>query len=200
MASLEDNATVPSAVLVSLIVAALRMINSSIGSLPTKDLRTVLSQMQHTNSVVSHSIRRAAANDPAAPGVIECLSSLKRLERDAREVEELSMFLETMTAAGKPILNFLAPNLIFSLLEFENLMVFEEDKEPFRGEGGSGTAPPAHGAPVILSATDLNISPSVPVPSTPIAAQSAVLSPARVYVPTAYAPTASVVSPSGSCV
>lgn len=199
MASLEDNATVPSAVLVSLIVAALRMINSSIGSLPTKDLRTVLSQMQHTNSVVSHSIRRAAANDPAAPGVIECLSSLKRLERDAREVEELSMFLETMTAAGKPILNFLAPNLIFSL-EFENLMVFEEDKEPNRGEGGSGTAPPARGAPVILSATDLNISPSVPVPSTPIASQSAVPSPARVYVPTAYAPTASVVSPSGSCV
>lgn len=110
MASTTETTPVPSFALVSVIVAALKLINFNIGSLPLNELRTIVLQLQATNAVVSHSIRGATSGNPTAHGSLEAMAALYRLERDAREVDDLSVFLECMSTEGRSI----TPVIIFS--------------------------------------------------------------------------------------
>jgi hypothetical protein len=94
-------ANIPTAHLASIICAALRVINSSIGHLPAHDMRTVLPLLRHTNAITSHAIRRFGVTTPKARGVDEILSDVGRLEGDAQEVADLSAYLDALSANGQ---------------------------------------------------------------------------------------------------
>lgn len=97
-------ATIPTAALSSLIAAALRLINSSVVSLPVQDLVTVLPMLQHTNAVTSHTIRRLVFINPTAPGIAETLSAGQQVDRDVEDIADLSAYFEAMSTDGVPSL------------------------------------------------------------------------------------------------
>lgn len=96
-----ESVTIPTASLISIIDAALRMVNSTIGRLTARDVANVLEALQNTNAVASHTARRIISANPAGSGVAVIASAAKQLDRDAQEVAELTMYFEAMSSEGE---------------------------------------------------------------------------------------------------
>lgn len=104
-------ATVPSDALTSLIAASLRLVNSSILSLPVEDLRIVLRDLQHTNAITRHAVLRSICSSPEVGSESRTISTYA-FDRDAREIADLSVFLEQLSTDGEPLQRFPVPFLI----------------------------------------------------------------------------------------
>lgn len=90
----EPTVTLPTTSVTGLIAWSLQFVNSSVSGLPISELLTVVSQLQQTNAIVGHVVRRAnLARTHIAP--------LESLDRDAQELSELADYLESMSTNGK---------------------------------------------------------------------------------------------------
>jgi hypothetical protein len=85
MASSSRTVTLPSSTLTSFIASALRMVDSTIGSLPPDELAIVVTHLQHTNAVTGHIVNRTRSRaDPYDEPDI------------AHQYEELAAFLDAL--------------------------------------------------------------------------------------------------------
>ena len=94
-------ATIPTAHLASIIAAALRVVNSTVGQLPAHDLRAIIPLLRHTNTVTSHAIRQLAVANPNARGLSDAVSAGEHLDSADKEIADLSAYLDTLSTDGK---------------------------------------------------------------------------------------------------
>lgn len=92
---------IPSASLIAIIDAALRMVNSTVGRLSARDLAHVLEALQNTNAMTSHAARRIISANHTDSAAAAFVSAAEQLDRDAKEVADLTVYFEAMTSEGK---------------------------------------------------------------------------------------------------